>query len=470
VNGVDRRSFVLGTIGLVVARGARQTTPAQQLKRLAATLQGTVVFPTSPGYDAARVEYDERYDAVHPLGIAQPASIADVRKLVDWSRTTGISLAARSGGHSYGGYSTTTGVVVDLARFSTVRYSQADGTATVGAGVRVAQLFTSLGASGVAVPTGSCGTVGLGGLTLGGGVGFASRRFGTTSDNVVSLGLVTADGRYRRCSGAADPDLFWACRGGGGGNFGIVTDFVFRAHPVGDVTVFHIGFPWSALPEVLAAWQQLAPHAPDGLFSVCSMSGTPSVVVAGQFFGGADALRSLVAPLTGIAGASLGLETIPYVNAQRGWAGGTGRALFVAKSDYLAKPLPETAAATIASWLERVAGLGFGSGSLLLDSYGGAINRVAPGATAFVHRTMLGSFQYLAYYRSGTAAKAQTWLEGFHAAMGPYVSGYAYQNYIDPSLPGWEHAYYGSNYPRLQRVKRAVDPDGVFRFRQSIRP
>jgi FAD/FMN-containing dehydrogenase len=396
--------------------------------------------------------------------------VNDVRRLVDWSRTTGVALAARSGGHSYGGYSTTTGVVVDLTQFGGIHYAQASGTVSVGAGVRVADLFTTLAADGVAVPTGSCGTVGIGGLALGGGVGFASRKLGTTSDNVVSLGIVTADGSYRRCAADRNEDLFWACRGGGGGNFGIVTDFVFRTHPVGDVTVFHVGWPWSEAPDAIAAWQQLVAHAPDGLFCVCSLGSTPSVVVAGQWFGGEDTLRPLLQPLLDLPGASLGQETLSYVDAQRHWQGGSGRSLFVGKSDYLAKPLSRAATSVIVSSLEQAGSLGFGSGSLLLDSYGGAINRVPPASTAFVHRDMLGSLQYLAYYGAGEAAAADGWIEGFYAAMRPYVSGFAYQNYIDPKLADWEHAYYGTNYPRLQRVKQAVDPERVFRFRQGIRP
>ena len=134
-------------------------------------------------------------------------------------------------------------------------------------------------------------------------------------------------------------------------------------------------------------------------------------------------------------------------------------------------PLTRPAIAEALSWLDRVQHAGFGSGALLLDSYGGAINRVAPDATAFVHRNALCSGQYLAYPHGPSGATgAAAWIRGFHAAMRPHVSGFAYQNYIDRDLAGWQHAYYGANYERLRHVKRQVDPDFVFRFQQAIEP
>ena len=134
-------------------------------------------------------------------------------------------------------------------------------------------------------------------------------------------------------------------------------------------------------------------------------------------------------------------------------------------------PLQASARDTITSWIERAQNDGFGSAALLLDSYGGAINRVPPGATAFVHRNALASGQYLAYwYHPSGAGKATAWLRGFHAAMRPHVSGFAYQNYIDPDLASWKHAYYGGNYPRLRQVKSEVDPDWLFRFAQGVAP
>ena len=185
------------------------------------------------------------------------------RQLLLWSTRTGVPLAARSGGHSYAGYSVTRGVVVDLSAFRGISLD-ADGNATIGAGNRLVDIFTRLAARGRGIPAGSCPTVGIGGLTLGGGFGLASRAWGLTCDNLVRLEIVTADGRVRVCDRKRDPDLFWACHGGGGGNFGIVTRFVFRTRPVSRGSYFVATWPWAAVEEVVDRFQEWGPRAPDG--------------------------------------------------------------------------------------------------------------------------------------------------------------------------------------------------------------
>jgi FAD/FMN-containing dehydrogenase len=462
-----------------------------RLRELAREVRGPVITPAAAAYAHARLLYNERFDGVHPLGIVQPVSVDDVRRVVAWARKTGVRLAIRSGGHSYAGYSTTTGLVVDLKRLHSIRLAPS-GRATIGAGARLVDVEATLAHRGRAIPSGSCATVGIGGLALGGGVGLASRKFGTTSDNIVSLGIVTADGRYRRCSKSENPDLYWACRGGGGGNFGIVTDLVFRTHPVASVSYFFADYPWDQAAEVVQAWQAFAPHAPDELFSICAFGAggkTPTIRCFGQFLGSETKLRTLLGPLTRVSGVQLTTGSSPYLDAQLRWAGCLGksvaqchlvgetpagtlqRSAFVAKSDYVNAPLSRAAVDMIVRWLERVRPAGFGTAALLLDSYGGAINRVPAAATAFVHRNALCSGQYLAYpSRPEDVAAAIGWLRNFYKAMRPYVSGFAYQNYIDRDLTGWRHAYYGTNYARLQDVKRRFDPDRVFRFAQGINP
>jgi FAD/FMN-containing dehydrogenase len=479
---VDRRTFVLGTAAL--AGGARLARLGDlRLRTLAARLTGPVITPASAAYPAARLVYNERFDAVRPLAIARPASVADVRALVAWAAAENVRPIARSGGHSYAGYSTGPGLVADLRAFDTISYDRATGHATVGAGTRLIDVETALAARGRAIPSGSCATVGIGGLAQGGGVGLASRKFGTTSDNVLSLGIVTADGHYRVCSAAQNEDLYWACRGGGGGNFGIVTHFTLRTHPAPNVSYFFADWSWSEASSVIEAWQSSMPHAPDELFSICSLASGPSVQVFGQYLGPESALRRSLAPLLAVPGARLQTGSSGYLDAQLRWAGclgkttaqchlagetpqGTlGRAAFAAKSDYLTAPLSSAGRSTLLRAVEQ------GVGAILLDSYGGAINRVAPDATAFVHRNAIGSAQYLAYWSSHAGeAAALAWLRSSYASMRPYVSGFAYQNYIDRDLSGWAHAYYGANYPRLQRIKRAVDPGELFHFPQSIRP
>jgi len=236
---------------------------------------------------------------------------------------------------------------------------------------------------------------------------------------------------------------------------------------------------------VVAAWQVLAPDAPDGAFLLCSLatdaSNGPRVRVSGQLIDGTEAqLRALVAPLAAVAGASISSGTGSYLHLQQIWAGCSGKTgdecraflptRFGARSDYVAKPFPSEAVEKAMRSIERRQAQEGGTGALLLDPYGGALNRVAPDATAFVHRDQLFSLQYLAYSTHGSdVPTADVWLDSFHGALRPYVSGQAYQNYIDPTLADWENAYYGSNLARLREVKRAYDPDDLFRFPQSIR-
>ncbi len=488
---LDRRAFLAA--GAAAALGSRWVRVADalaavdpRLRALARVVSGPVLSPADAAYAQARLVYNERWDSIRPLGVVQPVSVADVRAIVAWSHRTGVPLAIRSGGHSYAGYSTGSGLVVDLKRLAGIGLDAA-GHATVGPGARLVDVEASLAHHGRAIPAGSCATVGIGGLALGGGVGLASRAFGTTSDNVVSLGIVTADGRHRNCSATENPDLYWACRGGGGGNFGVVTHLVLRTHPVSSVSYFFASWPWSQAREVVRAWQAFAPHAPDRLFSICALETGPRVRAFGQFLGSETALRRLLGPLTSVAGASLSTGSSSYFDAQLRWAGCLGktvaqchiageapggtlqRASFAGKSDYVNVPLTAAAIGTATSWIERAQHNGFGSAALLLDSYGGALNRPHPEATAFVHRDALCSAQYLAYWYSPShESRAVAWIRNFYGAMRPHVSGFAYQNYIDRDLTTWRHAYYGRNYARLRAVKAAVDPHRLFRFPQAI--
>jgi FAD/FMN-containing dehydrogenase len=485
-----RAALGLGAIPLVAHLAGAQ--PTGIFAELARTLSGDVVVTADSAYAQARLLYNTRFDGVHPRAVVFCEGREDVERTVRWARKHAIRIVPRSGGHSYGGYSTTSGVIVDVSRINKVTLDSRR-RAAVGAGARLIDVYDQLWQHGVTVPAGTCPTVGIAGLTLGGGIGFAARKFGLTCDNLVEATVVTAAGRVVVCNAHDHADLYWACRGGGGGNFGIVTRLVFRTHPVDRVATFTIQWPWSDARRVVQAWQAWAPHAPDGLFSVLNLNaaggGTPQVTSAGQFFGTREELESLIRPLVNAGSPSrVAVTSRTYMEAVRVWAGcsGTiaqchlqpqgqlGRSHFKGKSDYANKPLSTRSIATLVAQIEARAGGGAGSGIVLLDSSGGAINRVRKGATAFVHRDGLFSLQYLAYWDASAgaavAAANLNFLRRFRAAMHPYVSGFAYQNYIDPDLANWRHAYYGSNFRRLVAVKRRYDPANVFRFKQSIPP
>jgi len=453
------------------ATAAAGTDP--RVRALAAALRGPVLTPADPGYAGANDVFDSLYAGVRPLAVAQPLDAHDVAAAVAWARTTGIHIVARSGGHSYGGYSTTTGVVIDLSKLAGVRV--ASGKATVGPGARLGNVYNTLDGHGLAIPAGTCPTVGIGGHALGGGFGLASRAWGLASDNLVSLQVVTADGSILTADASRHSDLFWACRGGGGGNFGIVTSLVFRTHSVSQGSYFVATWPWSQAAQVVESFLGWAPAAPDGLGSLCRLStgpAGPAVQVFGQFLGSETGLRTALATL-GPPAQKLDIGSSSWLDLVRRWAGCLGHTLpscsapghqaFVGASDYLAK-VPTQAQAAL--FTQAIEARGSQPGALLIDAYGGALNRVAPTATAFAHRDMLASIQYFA---TGEPAAARQWVNASRATLAPATSGAAYVNYIDPDLKGWERAYYGANLARLQQVKRRYDPKNLFHFAQSIR-
>jgi hypothetical protein len=468
--------LALGTVPFADALAAA-APPSGIFRELDRQLRGDVVQRGAPGYNAARVVYDTRYDSVKPQAVAFCESLSDVQKTVRWARRHHVHIVPRSGGHSYGGYSTTNGVIVDVSRLHAVSLA-ANGRAAAGAGAELLSVYTALGNRGRMIPGGTCPTVGIAGLTQGGGIGLSGRKFGLTSDHLLEATVVLADGTAVVASAHEHPDLYWALRGGGGGNFGIVTRFVFRTHPVGSVSTYSLEWPWSDAKQVVQAWQAFAPHAPDGLSCVLNVNAaagaaSPHITSAGQFFGSEQALRSLLAPLVN-AGTPTAFttKTRTFLEAVHYWAGGgTGRATFGAKSSISTAPLSPAGIDVLLQQIDAKRTSGTGSGIVLLDSWGGAINRVPKAATAFVHRNALFSMQYLAYWDAGAAAAPNlAWLRRCFAALRPHVSSFAYQNYIDPELPNWQHAYYGTNLARLQQIKRKYDPHNVFHFRQSIRP
>jgi FAD/FMN-containing dehydrogenase len=431
--------------------------------------------------------YNTRFDGVVPDRVARPIDAKDVQAAVQWCVANNSPTRARSGGHSYAGYSTLSGgTVLDLRQHvSGISFNKQAGTATIGAGAQLIDVYAALSAHGVTIPSGSCPSVGIAGVTLGGGMGLAGRNFGLTLDNVKSIQIVTADGKLQTVDSKNNPnDLFWALRGGGGGNFGVVTAFTFNVHKVpSSVAYFNVRWPLSSASAAIDAWQSWGPHTTDKITSVfhldASTAGSSASVNAnGQYFGPSSDLPHLLARLLSVSGASLysvdlgymqmrmldaGCSMIPFnachtVGASPG--GTLPREKFWAKSDYVGKPIPAAGRNALISAAEHRGGSG--SGAILFDCYGGKINTVPSGATAFVHRNVLFAIQYLTYDSNFD------WLNSTYQVMRPYVTGGAYQNYIDAGQKNWQSAYYGSNYSRLVKVQKAVDPHHFFNFPQAI--
>jgi hypothetical protein len=461
---------------------------------LARSLSGTLVLPTSAGYAADRLLYNSKFVGLHPRALAYCATADDVARCVNFANSHALALAARSGGHSYGGYSSCDGLVIDVSRMNGVSVDTNANTARIGAGAQLIDVYNVIGSHGRLLPGGSCPTVGIAGLTLGGGIGVFGRKYGLTSDNLRSVGIVTADGTFVTADAQNHSDLLWACQGGGGGNFGVATSFEFNVHPMPEVTLFTLQYPWSAAATMLSAWQEWVTTLPDELWSNClllaeGMAGYLAQV-SGVFCGGPNQLASLLAPLKSAIATTPTADFVgsnQYIEAMQIEAGCSGlsiaachqspdgvlgREAYSAKSSYVNNPMSP---AQVALNVEAVVNLKSHApslgGGLAFDAYGGAINRVAKDATAFVHRDKLACIQatysWSSYTDAAEIAAGQEWLTWLGSHVFNPKSG-AYQNYIDPTLTDWPTAYYGSNLARLTSVKKKYDPTDVFTFAQSV--
>ena len=456
---------------------------------------GMRIYPTS------KELFDPRFDYKRPAGIAYCANPRDVSACLAFVRKFGLPVAARSGGHSYAGWSSTTGLMVDVTAMNSFQVGKGQ-TVRVGTGLHLIDLYNRLSSHGLAVPGGSCPTVGVSGLTLGGGVGVLGRAYGLTSDALQEVQIVTADGTVRTCNASSNSDLFWACRGGGGGNFGIATAFTFRTHRLSRLVLFFLSWPWSQAAKVVAGWQSWAPYQPDALWSNLHMSAaphgpTPVIQVGGTYLGSVAGCQQLLRVLYARVGsAASGQPFESSFQAAMMLEAGCGklsvsechlpsqtpngklvRVPSYAKSDFFTHKIPPAGIRALVAGIERmrgVRGAAGGVGAIAFDAFGGALNRPSPSSTAFVHRDSLFGAQYSTSWNEGGSAsgvsRQHAWLRSYYASMRPWASGQCYQNYVDPDLTNWQQAYYGANYPRLARIKKTYDPHQVFKFPQGITP
>jgi FAD/FMN-containing dehydrogenase len=470
------------TSATTVPPSSAATTPGPiDYAALAGKLSGRLLRPGESGYTGATRSYNPLFDARQPAAIALCAKPADVQACVAAAAVSGTPIAARSGGHSYAGYSTPDGALVaDLAGLAGISLNP-DGSMVVGAGARLIDVYAAAGNAGRAIGAGSCPSVGIAGLTLGGGIGVLGRKFGLTCDQLTSATIVTPDGVQRTASANSEPNLFWGLRGGGGGNFGIVTSFTFATAPSPAVQIFTMQFPAGSVGAVLGGWQQWATAAPDELWSTCNVAGgSPTTCsVTGTFVGSSSALTAQLSALTratGVSPSSRYVLSKSYLDAMRYFAGCSsesieqcrlntdggklGRESFVASSRMVTSPIGDPGA--IASLCAGKAGL-----NLVFDALGGAIGRVPSDATAFPYRSAVASVQIYQKLNISESAATQVVGEVRDTLAGP-LGTTGYVNYIDPAMPNWGQAYYGNNLARLHQVAGQYDPHGVFSFPQAI--
>ncbi len=499
---VDRRSVLrAGAAAALVAVAGRIPAAASDVPwdQLRARLGGTLVLPSDADYPRAKQLYFAEFDATTPRGVAYCTSASDVSACVRFARAHGFAATPRSGGHSAAGYSSSAGLVVDVSRMNSVRVT--GSTVTVGSGLQQVDGLAALAPGGRVLPAGSAPTVGVAGYLQGGGFGMLTRSVGMACDHIVSAEVVLADGSVVHTSARRDPDLHWALRGGGGGNFGIVTAFEVAPVAITGLVNFAVTWPWDAAAAVLTGWQEWVRTGPreagSGVVVVlpdAAPGAVPFVSVSGAWSGAPDqaagAVDALVAAV-GRAPATRRVAPLSYYDAMMETYGcstktveqchhlGYSAEAVLARGAYanvrsrmFRAPVPATGIDAVLGAFDAARASGHGrvlSGAAL----GGRANDVPRTATAYVHRDTLFTLSAVDTLPSGApspsdVAAGSSWVDGVYAAFDPYSNGETYQNSVDPSLRDWRRSYYRENLPRLVAVKHHYDPTRFFDFPQAV--
>jgi FAD/FMN-containing dehydrogenase len=454
-----------------------ETNPTVSISQLRAVLNGRVITPDDAGYDEARAIFYGGFDR-RPAAIVRVADATDVSHVVALARESGLELAVRSGGHSNAGHSTTEGgIVLDLSEMKNLEIDVERRTAWAETGLTAGEYSAAAGAHGLATGFGDAGSVGIGGITLGGGVGYLVRKHGLTIDDLLAAEIVTADGRLLRADAETHPDLFWAIRGGGG-NFGVATRFQFRLHEVDEIVGGMLLLP--ATPDIIHSFVAEAETAPDELSTIANVMTAPPmpffpaevhgqlVILAMMVYAGEiEAGERAIAPFRALAEPILDmLKPMPYPEIYPPEEGdyhptAAARTMFLDTVDRdVAEMIVEFLRASDAPM--RVA---------QIRVLGGAMARVPADATAFAHRSSRIMVNVAAFYEGPEDRDArETWVTDFAAALRQGDGG-AYVNFLgDEGQARVLDAYPGSTWERLAEIKDRYDPTNLFRLNQNISP
>ena len=454
---------------------------AETIAALRAEVTGTVIAPEDPTYEEARRVYNFMIDR-RPAAVVLCSTAADVAALVRFAARTGTELAVRGGAHSVPGFGTADGAIVaDLSGLSSVTVDAENRTARAGGGVTWGGFNEATAAHGLATTGGVISTTGIGGLTLGGGIGYLSRGYGLSCDNLISAQVVTADGQTVTASERDHPDLFWALRGGGG-NFGVVTEFTFRLHPVAEIYGGPMFFELSDGPAILSYFDEFIRTAPRefGGFPAFQIApplpfvpegrvGEPFVAVVACWTGSANdgekilqGFRDIATPVAEHIGA------MPYADLNGAFDALVPRGLQHYWKAAFVGDLTEEAIRTLMEHGPRVPVV---NSTVHLYPINAACHDVAADATAWGHRDATYAVVIAGMWPDPADNEANTqWVKDFDAAIAPHSQGGGYINFASADDQSKVAENFGVNYPRLQEVKRRYDPDNLFHLNQNIRP
>ncbi len=451
-------------------------------QELRTAFRGSLIVPGDDEFDEARKVWNGMIDR-RPGLIAQCSGAADVIAAVNFARTHGLFVAVRGGGHSWPGHSVCNdGVVIDLSRMRGVRVDLATKTVRAHGGALWGDVDHESQAFGLATPGGVVSTTGIGGLTLGGGSQtWLIRKHGSSADNLVSADVVTANGDFLTASERENDDLFWALRGGGG-NFGVVTSFEYRLHPVGPLVLAGAAFfLWDRTKEVTDFYLDYVKDLPDELTTILfywnappapflpeSIHGQRVVIIAACYAATAQAGEAVVAPIRALKPAVDMLAPMPYTALQSMFDPLFPKGIYsYAKSDYFDK-IPPAMVDDMIAWAEKKpAALSLTH----LNHFGGAMGRVANDRTPFAHRDATFAFSQDAFWETPTQTDANVqWVKDHWQAMRAYSPRGAYVNFMSDEGEDRVRESYRGNYDRLVHIKRKYDLINLFRLNQNIKP
>ena len=451
--------------------------PSGAWAELAGSLTGKLVMSDDLDFAMLNTQYALAYLSEVPQAIALCESEADVVACVKWAQRNNVKIVPRSGGHSYAGYSRTTGLLIDLSQMNSISYDPVTMLATIEGGAHNREVYHIGRSASASMTHGRCKAVGVAGLILGGGIGFNMRNKGLSCDSLVATRIVLANGDVITASATENPEVFWAVRGAGGGNFGIHTQFVVKMFRVTEVTYFRIQWT-SKLESIFDAFQDIALAAPPEFGAKFMLNARKDVgrsslyvEILGQLVGDEAALLSLLTPVYDVAAPSLQVvKTLPYWDAQEELSEDGDPEYAHERSRFAYSRIPAAGRDTIFRYLKEWPGTSIDA----MWKYfvmGGRIKDVPNDATAFPFRdaTMITSID-LEWKVQDNAVLGQNlaWLDAFHEAMEPFTSRNCFINFIDRRQTNHLEAYYGSHLERLRAVKRQLDPGNVFSNPMSV--
>jgi FAD/FMN-containing dehydrogenase len=454
------------------------------LERLRDSLHGSLILPGDRGYDEARSIWNGAIDR-RPAYIARCTGVADVVAAVGFARERDLRVAVRSGGHGVGGHAVCEGgLLIDLSPMKGIRVDPARRAGRAEAGVLWGELDRETQLFGLATVGGIVTHTGIAGLTLGGGIGWLMRKYGATVDNLLSADVVTANGEVVTASEERHADLFWGIRGGGG-NFGIVTSFEYRLHPVGPVVlagpIFH---PLADAPDVLRFYREFIAGAPDELTTILALRmapplpflpedvhGKPIVMVGSCYAGAPEDGAEVVRPLKEFGSPIVDLlEPMPYRELQSMFDPGAPHGWHYYWKSVELPPLTDGAIETL---VEQASKITSPHSYCIVFQLGGALGRVDEGETAFSQRGTAHNVGIDAAWTEDDpdGDRHIAWVRDFYDAMQPHAGGHVYVNFLgDEGGERVRQAYGAENYERLVELKRAYDPTNFFRRNQNIAP